>query len=133
MAVRLSPDDLPGRETPSLTGESLDRWGPTAVMSYLALMTFAAGMAGVFWLIYSDIKIDGLMGALIGSVLTAAAQNSQGALGFWTGGNIGAKQASTALAKIASTPSISAPSATTQTINQPGPPADEYAIPEPPK
>lgn len=125
------------------TGDSLDRWGPTAIMSYLSMGIFALAAVGVFWLVYNKIKIDGLMGALIGSVLTASAQNSQGALSFWTGGNVGAKTATRALEKLATKPAggVSAPSTGPQTINVAAPPADpaapvapadtDLAIPEP--
>lgn len=130
-------------DTPARTGESLDRWGPTAIMSYLSMAIFAGTAFEVFQLVVQGTKIDGLMGALIGSVLTASAQNSQGALNFWTGGNVGAKTASDRLAKLASAPTggVSAPSTGPQTINVAAPidpnapdaPADKTGLEIPPK
>lgn len=110
------------------TGESLDRWGPTAVISYLNIAVFTLTAIGVFVLIWLQIEIEsvwaGILGAILGSTGGGLATTNQ----FWLGGNIGTKATTRALTALATTPSgsISAPTATTQNVNvlPVAPPAD---------
>jgi len=124
------------------TGDSLDRWGPTALVSYINLAIFTLTGGGVFWLVANQIPISAVMAGILGAILGAAGNGAGTTSQFWLGGNVGAKATTRALATLAASPSggVSAPSSGSQTIitnpptdpNAPIAPADaEFAIPEP--
>jgi hypothetical protein len=126
------------------TGESLDRWGPTALISYFNLLIFTLTGAGVFWLVATQTNISAVMAGILGAVLGASGANANMTTQFWVGGNIGTKATTRALTALASSPSggAVAPQATTQTVNitpaadpnaPVAPPDTDLDVPEPPK
>lgn len=118
-----------------IAGDSLDRLGPTAIISYLCILIFAASTAAVFCVVFFDLTITTPQAGVLGTVLGASATGYGTVQQFWIGGNIGAKAATTALKQIATGTgtgqTITAPNAQTQTITTGGAsaPPDEFAIP----
>lgn len=123
-------------------GESLDRLGPTAIVSYLNILVFALASAAVFYLLIAGIEPPAVMAGVLGTVLGATGAGLSTTNQFWLGGNIGAKTATTALKQIAtSTPTttITAPAASTQIVTpanvappaEGAPPNPSLDIPDP--
>lgn len=123
-------------------GESLDRFGPTAIVSYLNIFVFLLTALGVFYLLIAQIEPPAVMAGVLGTILGASGTAIGTTNQFWLGGNVGAKSATSALKQIATTPTsqtnITAPAAASQNVTQPpnvAPPAgpdDDWAIPPPP-
>lgn len=130
------------RESP-VTGDSLDRWGPTAIISYLNLLVFTLTAVGVFMLIVQKVEITAVWAGIVGGILGATGGGLATTNQFWLGGNVGAKAATSALKQIAAGSgtgpggaSITAPLATSQTVNvappATGPDDEDGFIPRPP-
>lgn len=132
----------PARGPEPASGDSLDRWGPTAIVSYVNLFIFTLTGGGVFWLVANQIPISAVMAGILGAILGAAGNGAATTSQFWLGGNVGAKATTKALASLAATPSsgVSAPSSGPQTINlvaqdpaaPPAPPDQDLDIPPAP-
>jgi hypothetical protein len=97
-------------------GESLDRLGPTAIVSYLNILVFALTAGAVFYLLVAGIEPPAVMAGVLGTVLGASGTALGTTNQFWLGGNIGVKSATTALKQLATTPTVTAPAATTQQV-----------------
>lgn len=112
-------------------GERLDRWGPTALISYLTIFVFAGSLAAVFAVVFLDVAISTPQAGVLGTALGASVTGFGTVLQFWVGGNIGTKAATRALERAAGAPTtVTAPHAKTQQVNLPNP---DFDIPEPPK
>lgn len=121
------------RPADAVTGDSLDRMGPTALISYLNICIFVLTAVGVFALIVSGKEISAVWAGIVGGILGSTGGGLATTNQFWLGGNVGAKSATSALKQLATQPSVSAPAGGAQTINVGGQPGEDFAIPPPPE
>ena len=103
-----------------------DRVSVAAIVTYIALGMLALDTVGIFLLIWNGIAVTDVMIGILGGQLSVHSTIAVGAASFWVAGTASGKSTNAAMAQIAGAgpPPPAAPMT---------PPADDFAIPAPPK